>query len=758
MERSCRSRASKLIVLTTIPLVLLGVVTLVHASGQASWRITLHGTDITAACAPIDRGALPSINVSSIAPALGLTVRCEAGAVTIIDTSGSEWKARNGAITFESGVKSVRMSCPLLLQGTAAYASVDAVAELAGLKYSIGSVARRIELSSKLKSQGAVADGWESFTLAKSLTEKRDGDVYSPSQTYLGRGREQDLKLPATRESLHASYGLGYVQDAPFGGDFSLYGKLRGQEITLGTTFAVKNGGLRTQSGRLSLYDREYGWGAEAGELYTEIWGTSKGLRYSWQGRGDRWPSFSIYFNGNGHKPVVSYRDELSLGKLAGFGGEIASDGSVLLRSRFDDGKFGLFSYVRNTPARTGDGSGAFASINIGGGLSLYSSISRSNDSDGERLWRSISLRIPIRREMDLILERSTNGTSRGREGTDAAMLTIPIGPLRVMSRYENRNSGRIGLLPYSGWSGLASKEMMTSALYNATPKLGLDLQMNTRWAGGDGQQWRQLISTYRVSPSTQVEAFSAFPKVLDLDQTRLRLTHDLSDGRSLAMDYGRLSPTSSVGEKSPRVLRILMQKKWNLGAPARGGRVHGVVADQGGRGLPGVIVKLGKYQALTDKDGKYSIRCVPSGSYKISIDTASLPADYAQGTGEKTLEIDAKSRIEQDFSVVPLNSIEGRVFLDKDGDDTCDAGEGVDGVVVRRGEAATMSGEDGEFGFYNVEPGSYTIEVDPERVPDGYQLIDGASKTTVELQPSRAAEVTLRIEMRVKPIVFQDL
>ena len=45
-----------------------------------------------------------------------------------------------------------------------------------------------------------------------------------------------------------------------------------------------------------------------------------------------------------------------------------------------------------------------------------------------------------------------------------------------------------------------------------------------------------------------------------------------------------------------------------------------------------------------------------------------------------------------------------------------------VTGVVLRLKDFATAPLADGSFGFYNLDPGNYTIELDKDRLPSGYE------------------------------------
>src|SRR6202030_3327169 len=98
----------------------------------------------------------------------------------------------------------------------------------------------------------------------------------------------------------------------------------------------------------------------------------------------------------------------------------------------------------------------------------------------------------------------------------------------------------------------------------------------------------------------------AAFPDLANPERFRARVTQRLSPTIQLEGEYGRLSAfqltQASVGERS-RVM-ITIRKTWQLASPARGGEVRGRAIDQAGYPVPGALVRLGPYSAITDAAG----------------------------------------------------------------------------------------------------------------------------------------------------------
>ncbi len=117
----------------------------------------------------------------------------------------------------------------------------------------------------------------------------------------------------------------------------------------------------------------------------------------------------------------------------------------------------------------------------------------------------------------------------------------------------------------------------------------------------------------------------------------------------------------------------------------------------------------------------------------------------------------------ERRFSLTPpflpaRGWLEGRVFVDEDGDDQPDPGEaGVEGAVLSAGGGQVATGRGGRFVFPPLAPGRYALAV--ESLPEGVRLrvpvpveveVVLAGRTTVFLPVERLGEIA--------GVVFEDL
>ncbi len=165
-----------------------------------------------------------------------------------------------------------------------------------------------------------------------------------------------------------------------------------------------------------------------------------------------------------------------------------------------------------------------------------------------------------------------------------------------------------------------------------------------------------------------------------------------------------------------------------------------------GDTGIPGVTVVLKDASnkiiatTVTDSNGNYTFSGVPTGSnYTVSVtDTRNVLGEVVQsGDPDSTLDnqhlITALSGAVSsvNFGYTPAGQTPGKgmigstVFLDRDGDNSFDSGEGLEGVAVGLYKggvvvAVTQTDENGQYQFGNLPAGSYEVRVTTVSLPHG--------------------------------------
>ena len=178
-------------------------------------------------------------------------------------------------------------------------------------------------------------------------------------------------------------------------------------------------------------------------------------------------------------------------------------------------------------------------------------------------------------------------------------------------------------------------------------------------------------------------------------------------------------------------------------------GNMQGTVMERslaGMRPAANVAVSLDVSRtALTDSYGHYSFSDVPEGSHVVGLDLDQMPTDYEPGpdaTAQVTVE--PRTLVRTDFSVVRLTHLTGKIAAPADAQ--------IGDVVIRLAgtNRYTTSDEDGNFSFYNLREGRYTVVIDTQTLPEETTLASPASlEVLVSGETPSPTAIDFRLELK---------
>jgi hypothetical protein len=172
----------------------------------------------------------------------------------------------------------------------------------------------------------------------------------------------------------------------------------------------------------------------------------------------------------------------------------------------------------------------------------------------------------------------------------------------------------------------------------------------------------------------------------------------------------------------------------------------------------PGVavtVVQVG--MAAAGDDGHAVFSRVPAGERVVSLDLATVPADYdLPGEAARTIEVTKGKRTAVDFGLLPVGTITGAVFDDSDNDGTISKGDRPrdDAIVMIDDGVRSELVRDGRFRFDNVRLGSHVVAVDLESLEEGAQIAGDAQRTVVLSREARTGDVVFLVRTEKRPEV----
>ena len=270
---------------------------------------------------------------------------------------------------------------------------------------------------------------------------------------------------------------------------------------------------------------------------------------------------------------------------------------------------------------------------------------------------------------------------------------------------------------------------------------------------------------------------------VLGLDAT-LRL----ANGHRLSVRLQRTVNPLQVATSTPKFVG-LVEYTIPVGIPVRRkpdiGQLRGRIGDaeKNGRGIAGIIVKANDLATVTDRKGEYVFHGLPAGSYNLSLDLRRAGMDKI--TAEKTplaVEVPGGKTVDCPLEVVTGGGVEGRIIVlkferndaaslvkmpgEKEPEKSGPAEKGPDSprLVEAGGLANTpielsngeevferTTDENGAFSFTGLRPGTYTLSVSGDRLPEFYSLERDTVEVTV--RPGATAAVTFRAVPQARSI-----
>ena len=719
------------------------------------WTVKIDNADVTRAADPVESGEVLLIDVAALAPALELSVHVDGRAFTIRDPQAGEWQGTAGSSVFTGPHGDVPLARPVRIDNRSVYLPADTAAALAGLILSVDRDARSVVFTraAAAATPGGVAPpGWTAFTIAKP-----PGSYQPVAPPTYGTG------LPTLLPPSHDNVRLGVTVDRVSRAGSTLGVTGTGDVRGLDTRFTglVNQGpqGTQFESGFVQVY-QPHGFGIEAGDLFSEIWGSAQGVRVvgkEGDTEGGR-PALSLYVPdgvGGLRQTVLAGRDELDFGRATALIGEAASDGSWLLRARYKQHGFGFSAYGREASG-AGPGEGASGFVMLPAGITAdagWNTMGRGSTAiSGENL----SLHVSLPYKAGLSLEATNTDTDRTRLIAEAVSFVVPLGQVLLSTRYQIQSGS--SLMADGGRSPIGQRDLLANLTYTLSDRLRFEvLAVSHAPLQGDTQRWAQLGVAWRILPRTSLQILATTPGSSSQDPMHIRLDQILGDGFSLFLEYGFIpsfeTDTTPAGAAQ---WRISLRKVWDVPTPPGGGQVEGRVSTSVGRLGSGLPVELGPYRTATDASGGFAFHNVPPGSYPLAVSPQALPAAYIAPAAE-TVAVAAHKVRRVDLPLVALGTISGRVYVNR-GDGALGSAAGVPGIVMRLDDLVTATVRGGTFEFHNIKPGAHRLSIDVSRLPAGFGATVPSSMD-VGLPPGgRLDHVELRLIPRLKPVVFQEI
>ncbi|UHD14942.1 peptidase associated/transthyretin-like domain-containing protein [Thiocapsa bogorovii] len=195
------------------------------------------------------------------------------------------------------------------------------------------------------------------------------------------------------------------------------------------------------------------------------------------------------------------------------------------------------------------------------------------------------------------------------------------------------------------------------------------------------------------------------------------------------------------------------------------------------GKGLANVVLKMDRLVAITDANGYFMFPSVRLGVYQLTLAGGRLPVGMiplVEMPQEVNLFFDAGVPVNLPF--IRGATIDGKVQLYEPDpsllpsqtfvqvgrgvkapppptSEELKPSRGLGGILVevRSGEQVyrRLTNGNGEFRFAGLQPGTWTVTIDPEKLPENATIEE--TGYTLEVEPSADQEVEFRVELKIR-------
>ncbi len=729
-------------------------------SGSFSWKVFYDRVEVTVLACPQTREGTVFLNLTSLGPMMGIVIKAEKGGVKITDSQGELYQTSWGDIILK-GKEKISLSFPLRLEEGDLFLEVEVVAKLAYRSLEFQEKEKILNFAlirtEEKKVEIAVEEGLATFTIKKAPeelkeTKKRLGELISKEEKIalekkIGHSfseHEQmwlDTSVSLYRAGEETRWNLDVVGSGKiYGGDIDLSFYLQEQE----DDFYLNLDFLKWKNEMDKI-------GFEIGRLPSKIYGMEEAVRYVWKRDGNKfpqknWSSLSLYFPDTALKddPILAYGDEFIFSPYIHLQGEVSSEGSYAGGLRYDGPSLDLSIYGSWLEAQSRLKYGTSLNYDLGNSCSFgWSRVKENND-----LCQRWTVKIPLLSTWNLFLEAREHDYSEEKKDKIISLMNVfsLSNNLKGMFRYEDVTQE---IFKEGEWVNYPSRRYIASLNYALNPKLCFDYHIISTH-NNTIDTYTHLRADYRISPKLKVWFSTAFPEIFKKEDLKsIGFEYQLNSDWQLKAQYQGFQQNNFY---------LTLCKSFSFDTPTRGGTIYGKVKDSLGNPIPQIKIKAENYQVITNKEGEYEFKGIYPGDYEVTIARETVPARYQVETVSHSISLKSGRKNEINFQLIPLSSLMGQIYEDRNKNGKCDPGEEIPRVVLGVDDRITASDSKGVYGFYNLPPGSYRIYLDLERLPNGYE-VEGETEKYVEMvsyKPITGIDFTLKTKK--KKIIFQQI
>lgn len=210
--------------------------------------------------------------------------------------------------------------------------------------------------------------------------------------------------------------------------------------------------------------------------------------------------------------------------------------------------------------------------------------------------------------------------------------------------------------------------------------------------------------------------------------------------------------------------LTFSVNYSYQLGVPLKkviqAGDLKGRVTRENGEAADGLVISFMNKTAVTNRNGEFSFKAVPTGRHLLFVDKSALAIDeIPEITDHFEIEILEDKVSEVNFKITKGAKFSGKFEVEETGIAVLQKGEvKLQNIIIElkseQEQYRITTGEGGNFSFPLVRPGEWTFRIYTTSLPEGYDLEEPV--TRIQLQPGENKNLSVLLKQKKRNIIFK--
>lgn len=211
--------------------------------------------------------------------------------------------------------------------------------------------------------------------------------------------------------------------------------------------------------------------------------------------------------------------------------------------------------------------------------------------------------------------------------------------------------------------------------------------------------------------------------------------------------------------------LTFSVNYSYKLGVPLKkvilAGDLKGCVTRENGVPVDGLVISFMNKTAVTNRNGEFSFKAVPTGRHLLFVDKSALAINEIPEIADHfQVEILEDKVSEANFKITKGAKFSGKFEVEETGITVLQKGEvKLENIIIElkndQEQYRITTSDNGNFSFPLVRPGEWSFRIYTTSLPEGYEVEEPV--TRIQLQPGDNKNLAVLLKQKKRNIIFKS-